>query len=265
MLSEIPPVSKARLKLYGKLHQKKHRDAEGLFLAEGFRTVHELLDRLPDGGMLHALLFREGEPVAGEFLRDLPGKGFTLTEKECRQLSQTVTPSGVFGVFLQQRPAVFSPERVVGRSSLVALDDVQDPGNVGTILRTAAWFGVDALVCGSGTADRYNAKAVRSSAGSIYALSHYSVDSLESELRRLAACGYTIAASSLEGRDFREFGELPDKVVLVVGNEANGVAPEIQALSHLLLKIPHAGRTPMVESLNAAVSAGILMERLVLR
>ena len=265
MVSKIPPVSKARLKLYGKLHQKKYRDAEGLFLAEGYRTVRELLLRLPDGDMLHALLFREGAPSAEEFLRDLPGKGFTLTEKECRQLSQTETSSGVFGVFLQLRTKGAVTGKSGTRSLMVALDDVQDPGNVGTILRTAAWFGADALVCGPGTADRYNPKAVRSSAGSLYALSHYSVDSLASELRRLAACGYTIAVSSLEGRDFREFGELPDKVVLVIGNEANGVAPEIQTFAHLLLKIPHAGRMPMVESLNAAVSAGILMERLVLR
>lgn len=263
--SEKPPVSKVRLKLYGKLHQKKYRDTEGLFLAEGLRTVCELLERLPDADMLRALLFSEENPAAEDFLRAYPGKVFTLTEKECRQLSQTVTPSGVFGVFLQQRSKCFGPESSGGRSFVVALDDVQDPGNVGTILRTAAWFGADALICGSGTADRYNPKSVRSSAGSLYALSHYGVEFLASELQRFASCGYTIAVSSLDGRDFRGFDDWPDKLVLVIGNEANGVSLEIQAIADRLVKIPHVGHAPQVESLNASVSAGILMERLVLR
>lgn len=264
-LQGVPPASKAKLKLYGKLHQKKHRDSEGLFLAEGLRTVRELVESLPEHDMLHALLFREDEPAAAEFLSGFSGNVFTLTEKECMQLSQTTTPSGVFGVFLQQHSEGFRPERAVGRSFLVALDNVQDPGNVGTILRTASWFGADAMICGPGTADRYNAKAVRSSAGSIYAIAHYGVDVFQAELARLAGAGYTVAASSLDGRDFREYVSWPEKLVLVIGNEANGVSPGVLDMAHLLLKIPHAGDAPRVESLNASVSAGILMERLVLQ
>jgi len=261
---DVPPVSKAKLKLYGKLQQKKYRDGEALFLAEGFRTVSELLEALPEPGLLDALLFREGEQAAEGFYGNYPGRVFTLTEKECVQLSQTATPSGIFGVFRQQSLLSFEPEQADGRSLIVALDDVQDPGNAGTILRTAAWFGADAMICSAGTADRYNAKAVRSSAGSIYALPHYGVDSLETELFRLAGHGYAVIASSLAGQDFREFSSWPERQVLVIGNEANGVSRPVQALARMLVRIPHIGDKPRVESLNASVSAAILMERLVL-
>lgn len=264
-LHDVPPVSKAKLKLYCKLHQKKHRDAEDLFLAEGLRTVSELLERLPDPDLLHALLFRLEEQIAETFHSRYPGKVFVLTEKECTRLSQTATPAGIFGVFRQQRFVPFEPEQITGSSLIVALDEVQDPGNVGTIMRTAAWFGADAIICSPGCADLYNPKTVRSSAGSIYALPHYGVDSLSQELQRLADAGYSVAASSLGGRDVREYGSWPRKVSLVIGNEANGVSLAVQALAHRLVRIPHAGEKPRVESLNASVSAAILMERIAMR
>ncbi|NTW94948.1 MAG: RNA methyltransferase [Chlorobiaceae bacterium] len=263
--SGVQPLGGAKFKLYCKLQQKKYRDGEGLFLAEGLRTVRELCGSIPDGNMLQALLFREGEPEAAVFDRTFPGKVFTLTRKECARLAETATPSGIFGVFRQQPASASRFAGGEGNSFLVALDDVQDPGNVGTILRTAAWFGASALICSTGTADRYNPKAVRSSAGSIFALPHYGVASLEPELRRLADEGFFIVTSSLDGRDFREFASWPEKLVLVIGNEANGVSPAVQALSHRLVKIPHAGKTSRVESLNASVSAAILMERMALK
>ncbi|MEI8032006.1 MAG: RNA methyltransferase [Chlorobiaceae bacterium] len=257
------PLSKAKLKQYALLHQKKQRDAEKLFLAEGLRTVRELCLSLPSEEMLVALLIREKGVELEPFLRSRMAKVFSITEKECAHLAQTSTPQGVFGVFRQQSGKVPASAKA-GGSFLLALDDVQDPGNVGTILRTAAWFGADRVICSHGTADRYNPKAVRSCAGSIYALHHDGVVSLREELSRLQEEGYSIACASLEGKDFREFISWPEKLVLVIGNEANGVSKEIQALADRLIKIPHVGKKARVESLNAAVSAAILMERLAL-
>jgi RNA methyltransferase, TrmH family len=262
---EIAPLSKAKLKRYTRLHQKKFRDQEGVFLAEGLRTVRELCLNLPDEEMLVALLIREGEAEAARFAQSWKGKLFSITEKECSQLAETTTSQGIFGVFRQPPPADHAAEAVLeksGVSFMVALDDVQDPGNVGTILRTAVWFGVDALICSSGTADRYNAKVVRSCAGSIYALRHYDVESLDLELRRLQDLGFSIICSSLEGKDFREYTAWPEKMVLVIGNEANGISEPVGALADRLVRIPHAGKSVRVESLNASVSAAILMERL---
>ncbi len=263
----IKPLSKAKLQKYVRLHQKKFRDQEGLFLAEGLRTVRELCLNLPNEEMLVALLLRDGETESIHFAEIHKGKLFSISEKECSQLAETATSQGIFGVFRQQHPADPAAETLLAksdRSFVVALDDVQDPGNVGTILRTAVWFGADTIVCSSGTADRYNAKAVRSCAGSIYAIRHYGVDCLERELRRLQKMGYYIICSSLEGKDFREVSSWPAKQVLVIGNEANGITEPVRALADRLVRIPHGGTSVRVESLNAAVSAAILMERLAL-
>ena len=266
-LLEIPALSKARLKQYVKLHQKKFRESEELFLAEGLRTVSELCRNIPDEEMLVALLFREGEPEGKRFFRTHKGKVFFISDRESSQLSGTSTPQGIFGVFRQLSQTETTAAAGIGslaKPFIVALDDVQDPGNVGTILRTSVWFGAEAMICSSGTADRYNSKAVRSCAGSIYGIRHYAVQHLEHELRRLQALGYSIVSASLDGTDFREFSSWPEKQVLVIGNEANGVSEPVQALTDRLVRIPHRGRKQGVESLNASVSAAILMERMVL-
>ncbi|MEI8185160.1 MAG: RNA methyltransferase [Chlorobiaceae bacterium] len=264
---DMPPLSKAKLKQVVKLSQKKFRDSEGLFLAEGLRTVRELCQNLPDEKMLFALLVREGEPEGNRFAKTHNGKVYSISEKECSQLSGTSTTQGIFGVFHQQDHTESAAEAGCGKlakSFIVALDEVQDPGNVGTILRTAVWFGADAMICSFGTADRYNAKAVRSCAGSIYGIRHYSVERLGHELQRLRKLGYSIVSASLDGKDFREFSSWPEKQVLVIGNEANGVSEQVKTLSDMLVRIPHSGKKVRVESLNASVSAAILMERMVL-
>jgi len=261
---KLVALSKSRLRDVVKLHQKKFRDLEGLFLAEGLRAVRELCLNLPDEEMLVALLIRGGEPDVARFAQTYQGKVFSVTEKECDQLARTSTSQGIFGVFRQQQSNGYEGTDKPGPSLIVALDDVQDPGNVGTILRTAVWFGADAMICSAGTADRYNPKVVRSCAGSIFALPHYGVESLAHELHRLQKLGYTIVCSSLDGEDFREFASWPEKMVLVIGNEANGISEPVKALTNLLVKIPHSGEKVHVESLNASISAAILMERLVL-
>lgn len=261
---EREAISKEKLRKYTRLHQKKQREREGLFLAEGLRTVRELCQNIADEEMLVALLICETQSEDFHFTQPWNEKVFFITEKESSQLSLTMTSQGVFGVFRQQRNAEPFGEGEKGSSFIVALDDVQDPGNVGTILRTAAWFGVDGVICSAGTVDRYNAKAVRASAGSLYAIAHYEVDHFADELKRLQGLGYSIVSASLDGKDFREFSSRPEKQVLVIGNEANGVSDEVQALSDRLVRIPHAGKKVRVESLNASVSAAILIERMVL-
>ncbi|HWR01803.1 MAG TPA: RNA methyltransferase [Chlorobaculum sp.] len=255
-----PPLSKAMLSRLAKLGQKKYRDIEGLFLAEGLRTVSELLDRLPDPEMLQALVLEEGAVGRMSGLERFKGKVFVADADSIARLAQTTTPQGVCAAFRKQPIRKFQPGH--GRSFVVALDDVQDPGNVGTIIRTAAWFGADAVICGEGTADPYNPKAVRSSAGSIHAVSIISVPSLVQELQRLQGEGFMVSAAALEGSDYRGFQEWPVRRALVIGNEANGISPDVLELADRLLLIPHAGSTPAVESLNASVSAGILISNL---
>jgi RNA methyltransferase, TrmH family len=259
----IPAVSKARLKRYLKLHQKKYRDEDGLFLAEGLRTVRELCMSMPCDEMLEALLVREGCRLDLGFAGKWRERIFSMIDSECTQLAGTSTSQGIIGIFRKQQEKPPSGQ-CAGASFIIAFDDVQDPGNSGTIMRTAAWFGCDSLIFSRGSADPYNAKAVRSSAGSIYAISHYHSPDIQEELTRLSGEGYTIVAASLDGKDFREFTSWPAKLVLVIGNEANGVSRQVHDLAQRLVKIPHTNGKPGVESLNAAVSAAILIERLVL-
>lgn len=252
-----PVLSKAALGRFAKLGQKKYRDREGLFIAEGLRTVREMLQSLPASGLLEALIVEEA--LLDRFAGLCPDRKVHLADRDVvARLAQTTSPQGVFGVFRKQ-PC--EPFRTFGpRSFVVALDDVQDPGNVGTIIRTAAWFGADAVICSEGSSDPYNAKSVRSSAGSIYAIPHYTVRDLPGELRRLQEGGSTVIAAALEGSDYRSVESWPAHRVLVIGNEANGIGAPVLELADRLVRIPHAGAgRPKVESLNASVSAAILM------
>jgi TrmH family RNA methyltransferase len=240
-----------------RLSLKKYRDSEGLFLAEGLRTVSELLESLPEPAMLHALVLDETSASQLEGLERFAGKVWLGGPDDFRRLAQTTSPQGVCAAFRKPESREFRP--VSGRSFVVALDDVQDPGNVGTIIRTAAWFGAEAVICGRGTADPWNAKTVRSTAGSIFALRIIETHNLAEALKGLQTDGFTVVAAALDGRDYRLFGEWPERRTLVIGNEANGVSREVLALADRRLLIPHAGERPAVESLNASVSAGILM------
>ncbi|MBN1929233.1 MAG: RNA methyltransferase [Chlorobiaceae bacterium] len=253
----LPPLSKAMLGRLARLGQKKHRDSEGLFLAEGLRTVTELLESLPDLSMLYALVLDEKAAEQLDGLERFRGKVWLAGPDDFRRLAQTATPQGVCAAFRKPESGEFRP--AASRSFVVALDDVQDPGNVGTIIRTAAWFGAEAVICGCGTADPFNAKTVRSTAGSIFALRIVETADLAGSLKRLQSEGFTVAAAALDGHDYRDLPEWPARRALVIGNEANGISAEVLALADRRLLIPHAGSRPAVESLNASVSAGILM------
>lgn len=267
------PASKGLIKRFAKLQQKKYRDREGLFLAEGLRTVRELLAHMPDESYLTALFVERSQLHNVPHKNRLREKLFLIDSEEGRRLSGTSTAQGFIGIFNQPRqiksedisqdgqPGTVSFDSD-NRSLVVALDDVQDPGNVGTIVRTAAWFGVSALLCGPGTADRYNPKVVRAGAGSIFCLDQKSVGDLREELEKMRRSGYMVCCSALDGTDYRDYDGWPEKVVLVIGNEASGVGKEIIRIADRHVSISHGGPEPGVESLNAAVSAGILLAQL---
>lgn len=260
-----PTASKAQVSRCRKLLMKKYRDREGLFIAEGLRTVEELLRQMPSIGYLETLLV---EPAIADGLiarfPTLKDRAFLLPPGDLSSLSSTKTSQGVIGVF--RKPAgPWVPGSGNGRSLVVALDDIQDPGNAGTILRTAAWFGAEGVLCSKGTADMFNPKAVRSSAGSIYSTGILNCQDLGGQLRLLQKKGYQVISASLGGTDIRAVSSWPDQLVLVIGNEANGVSPEVEALSNSLLVIPRLSHDERVESLNAAVSAAVFLTRITLQ
>jgi len=264
-VASYPHAGKPLIKRFAKLLQKKYRDREGLFLAEGLRTVSELMHHIPDAGYLIALLVEKEQLSHIPQSRRYKEKIYLIDSDEARRLSGTSTAQGIVGIFSQQKRSAGEPssQEQNARELVIALDDVQDPGNVGTILRTASWFGVSTVVCGPGTADRYNPKAIRAGAGSVFCLNHYGVDDLEKELEKMRRAGYQIICSSLHGTDFRLQHAVPEKMVLVIGNEAKGVSMSILRKADLQITIPRGRKDAGVESLNAAVSAAILLSELV--
>lgn len=241
-------LTKARIKDIQSLGQKKFRTETGLFVAEGPRLVEELLQSRRDSiteilaipGWHHPLLDGEGAPPLTE-----------VSYPELEKLSQLQTPHEVMAV-VRQFPAQPLPGK--GRITL-ALDQVQDPGNLGTLIRIADWFGVDQLVCAPGTADVYNPKVVQATMGSIAR-----VPVVYTELADwLPAQGVPVLAATLDGQPVSESGVLPEGILLI-GNEARGIEERLLALATHRVTIPRRGKA---ESLNAAVAAGILLSHLV--
>ncbi len=253
------PLSTAQHKFYARLRrEKKVRDSERLFLAEGERTVLELFTAMPQS--LIALIKTDHSP-------SLPiphERVFIASEKQVATLCDTDHSQGVIGIF--EQPTI-SPEFLFTHlkenpsSVVLVLDDLQDPGNLGTIIRTAAWFEVDAVIASGGTVDFFNPKVVRATAGSLFALSLYRSESLSEDLVRLQQVGFTLYGASLNGQDFLAT-QFSKKSALVIGNEANGISERVRQVLNVEVKI--RGNAQRVESLNAAVSAGILLSRLCL-
>ncbi|NTW49978.1 MAG: RNA methyltransferase [Chlorobiales bacterium] len=258
-LPNVTLLSKQKRKFFAKLRDKKYRDQEKLFLAEGGRTVKELLSALPDEDHLMALIMREPLEFVPDELQRHSSKILVAQPEDFKTLADTEHSQGVIGVFRQPTlhfPDLLKKLKVKKKSLIVVLDGLQDPGNAGTIIRTAAWFGVDALIGSADTVEYYNPKVVRSTAGSLYAVPLVKSPSLAETLAELKKADYTIYATSPEGADVRRVA-CADKATLIVGSEARGISEEVFGLSDKRIKI--SGRPEAVESLNAAVSAGILM------
>jgi TrmH family RNA methyltransferase len=258
-------LSRARQKLLGRLHQRKSREEERLFLVEGIRSAVEAVAGGADitFGVVSP---KAAELVGGEALVDrLDGSGVELvrvTDEELAALSAAETPQGVLLVCREPEGSLeqLSDGGPRGRASLrtplrvLALDGLQDPGNVGTLVRVAAAFGLSGVIALEGTADLYGPKAVRASAGGVFRTSLVAEpwDRVR-EWTRARAIHILVADSS--GMDVSGV-RAASPWLLVVGSEARGVRPEISAESEQRIGIPMPGGS---ESLNAAVAGSILL------
>lgn len=254
-------VSKANIKLVRSLQQKKFRDERGLFVAEGRKCVEELSKAFE-----RVMLFVEGE---------------NATAQEIAQMSSLRTPQGVIGVF-RKAGGETSEAQHWGRrrlacgdkdSLIVALDGVQDPGNLGTIIRTCDWFGVRHLVCSLDTADCYNPKVVQATMG---ALARVRVEYVElpkwlkeitnqnTQLSTLNAQRSTlpIYGTLLNGRNLYEDGAIAERQrgVIIMGNEGNGISEAVRRyITHPLLIPPYPADAETSDSLNVAIATAITL------
>lgn len=238
-------LSKKEIKDIQSLDAKKHRNAHGLFLAEGPKIVGELLQLIPERFQkIYAL-----EAWANEYghLKKLIQ---VINEEELLKIAHSKTPNQVVAI-LQQAP---QREPVLQNELCLYLDAVQDPGNFGTIIRIADWFGVNHIVCSAGCADAYNPKVVQASMASIARVGLY----YDTDFSWINKQTLPVYAATLAGTPVTTFSK-PHAGILMIGNEAAGIRPHLLQRATQQLTIPRRGGA---ESLNAAVATGILLSHL---
>ena len=231
-------LSKNQIKLVRSLELKKNRKRENLFVAEGPKVVGDLLQA---GFQPHSIF------------STTPREDATLvTDEELRRLSFLQHPQGILAVFEIPSSPVCHPTALASHLSL-ALDGIQDPGNLGTIIRIADWFGIDAIYCSTDTADVYNPKVVQATMGSIAHIPIIYTDLVE--LLSKADC--PIYGTLLDGEDIYQ-QPLASHGIIVMGNEGNGISPEVRPLVTHRLLIPNFSHAPeTAESLNVAIATAI--------
>lgn len=238
-------LSKAKIKWVKSLHHKKTRDVEKCFIVEGEKMVKEGLEYFSDYLLHLFVLSTSFEDVPKEFLEQT----LVVNNKELEQLSELKTPNKFVAIF--RKPAQVE----YNENFALVLDGIQDPGNMGTLLRLADWFGVETIICSTDTVDIYNPKVVQASMGAIFR-----IDVI-----------YTNLLSFLENTKQPKYGALlngqPYKSVsyeknglLIMGNEGNGIRPEIESLIDYKVTIPRFGNA---ESLNVGTATAILLAEII--
>ena len=248
-------VSRSESKRIRALGNRKDREAEGLFLAEGVRVVEELLAAglpVPLAVVSPALGETERGARLEARLRDVaPVRD--ATAGELNTLADTATNQGVL-VVAEVPDGTLDALPDAGPSTVLLLDGVQDPGNLGTLARSAGAFGCDALVCLPGTVDPWNPKAVRAAAGTLFRLPVVKSEAGPA-LERLRRGGYAVLGADADGTGIDRLA-LPTRTALAVGNEGAGLGPALREAADSLVAVPMESG---VESLNVAVAAGILL------
>ena len=234
-------LSKNQVKLIQKLHHKKYRNELNLFIVEGKKSINEFLQ----AGYTPQLL------IATEaFTTSVPQHLITPVSKdELRKVSALQNPDEGLAVFEQPKHKGILQEGVI-----VALDNVQDPGNLGTIIRLCDWFGVETLLCNTQTVDCYNPKVVQASMGSLTRVAVHYLD-LAAFLTTTALPVYTM---DLEGENLYT-ATFSKNCILILGNEANGISSEVRALSNEVITIPRFSKHQRTESLNVAMAGAIIL------
>lgn len=247
--------SKARVKQIRSLEQRKYRRAEGLFVAEGHKLVGELLV----AGHLPAYICHTAEwmNVAGQSLHTaaLSCPTDVVSEDELRKVSLLQHPQQVLALFPIPQWQVPAPSQA-GKELMLALDGVQDPGNLGTICRIADWFGIENIICSRDTVDIFNPKAIQATMGAISRV-HIHYTDLPDFLLEASRTAVPVYGTFLDGKDIYERTLTPHGII-VMGNEGKGISQETASSVTDRLFIPNypAGRTT-TESLNVAVATAI--------
>ncbi len=240
----ISSVKNPRIILWKSLLSRKGREAVNAFIVEGTRMVQEAL---ASSFEVKAVLIREDFIPPFAVPQDIPV--YSLSVHVFSAVTDTRTPQGIAAV-LTKRSLPLSGKR------FVAMDAVQDPGNVGTIVRTADAAGFDGIILGPECADLFSPKVLRSTMGSIFRMGFSFPQNLVETMQKFRSQGYSVISSQLDGDSFYEREKVSSSFILIIGNEGNGISEAVRKTATHHLRLPMRGGA---ESLNAAVAAGIMM------
>lgn len=237
-----------------KLKDKKYRDMHNEYVIEGMKLVAEAIqEKAPIKQIVLCDDCEKNAMIPKELMYEIAKKEcIYVTEKVFKYLSEVQTPQGILAVIEKHKN---ESQMDYTQDIIVALDDVQDPGNLGTILRTVDSIGLTQILVSKGTADAYNPKVVRSTMGAIFRVKIIECENLKQMLKEIKKHKFKVVVSSLQAQNTIYDMDYNKKVV-IIGNEANGVKQEIQELADEKVKIPMLGKT---ESLNASVATGIIL------
>lgn len=232
-------ISKNQIKLITSLKQKKYRLEHQLFVVEGIKTIKELLK---SNLVLHALYTTETFNIDAK-------DDVLISEKDLKRISFLTTPNKALAVF-----KIPETKAIDNSGLIVALDDVRDPGNLGTIIRLCDWFGIKELVCSKATVDCFNPKVIQATMGSITRVNINYVDLVTF----IEKTNLPVFGAFMDGKNVYKKA-LPKEGVLVMGNEANGVSKTIEDLVNYKIAIPRFGDLQATESLNVATATAVLL------
>jgi len=241
-------LSKNEIKFIQSLKQKKSRIEHGLFIAEGSKIVEEIIT---SNFIIETLA---GTPEFFNKVTNIPAgiKQHIITEDELEKISCLSTPQQVLAVVKTEQDNI---KTLQNNNWCLALDGIQDPGNLGTIIRTADWFGIKNIVCSNDTADLYNSKVIQSTMGSFTRVNIFYTDLTA----WMSTQTMPVYGAVLNGENIFNL-QSKDKGIILIGNEGRGIRKENMDYIKIPVTIPRLGNT---ESLNAAVATGIILSHLI--
>ena len=254
-------LTNADRKLYTSLSMKKYRDLHRLFLVEGRRSVEEAVSGEFDIRVVLATAAFAQSPQAKELLGSTKMRGVTIvevSEREMAAVADTVQAQGIAAIVETKKTSLLGIlSRESGDSLIICLDAVSDPGNLGTIIRTCDWFGVDGIILGKGCVDLYSPKVVRGSMGSVFHIPIAEGVDLEKSLSLVKESGFAVYATDVSTG--KKTTIRTGRTVIVLGSEAHGVSSAVKTLSEGTLTIPRYGQA---ESLNVSVACGVILSEI---
>ena len=242
-----------KIKQIHKLKDKKYRDEMGLYMVEGIKTVNEAIE---EGADIQTIVIcddsNEQNELKQKMLYEVAKYDILyVNQKVFEFISQVMHPQGILAVIKKNEPKEINYKEDI----IVVLDDIQDPGNLGTIIRTIDSIGLKQIILSRGTVDAYSPKVVRSTMSGIFRVNVIEVNNIVESIENMKKHGYKVIVTSL-GAHKSIYNVSYHKTVIVIGNEANGVSNEVMRIANEKVKIPMLGKT---ESLNAAVATGVVL------